>query len=255
MLKLLNAPVSVCSQKVRLALYEKELPFENTEVNLRDREHLAPAYLALNPNGVVPTLLHDDVAIIDSSVILEYLEEVFPEVQLGESTPAGRAALRAWLRFLEEMPTAAVRVPTFAHALGRPLKALSAEQVRANADARTVRRAFYREMGHGFTEEKYQEALDRLDQTLERMEKALSTHEWLMPRGFSLVDICAIPIIDRMEDLGLAGMWADRPGVTRWWAVAKQRPSYAETYVKGARLSDMMDDVNRAPFPVRAAAG
>ena len=43
-------------------------------------DHLKPEYLELNPNGVVPTLVHDGKVIIDSSVILEYLDEVvFPK--------------------------------------------------------------------------------------------------------------------------------------------------------------------------------
>ena len=110
-LTLYNFPQSTCSQKVRLALWEKGLDFEDRIVNHREREHLRPAYLALNPNGVVPTLVHDDNVIIDSSVICEYLDEVFPETSLSMPDPVGRAHMRKWLRYLEEVPTPAIRVP------------------------------------------------------------------------------------------------------------------------------------------------
>ncbi|MFC6588794.1 glutathione S-transferase family protein [Sulfitobacter pacificus] len=57
-LHLYHSPYSTCSQKVRLCLWEKNLPFEVTEIHFWKNEHLTPEYLALNPNGVVPTLLH-----------------------------------------------------------------------------------------------------------------------------------------------------------------------------------------------------
>jgi glutathione S-transferase len=77
-LELLNNPYSTCSQKVRLTLHEKGIPFTDTRLDFRKKEHLSPAYLKLNPNGVVPTLLHDGRPVIDSSVIMEYLDEQFP---------------------------------------------------------------------------------------------------------------------------------------------------------------------------------
>ncbi len=53
-------------------------------------DHLTPEYLKMNPNGVVPTLLHDGDPILDSSVIIEYLDEVFPEVKLTPIDPKER---------------------------------------------------------------------------------------------------------------------------------------------------------------------
>ncbi len=76
-LELYNAPHSTCSQKVRLTLAEKTLDFVEHHVSLWDNEHLTDWYLKLNPNGVVPTLVHGGQPVIDSSVINEYLDEVF----------------------------------------------------------------------------------------------------------------------------------------------------------------------------------
>ena len=56
---------------------------------------------------------------------------------------------------------------------------------------------------------------------------------------FTLVDVCLVPTIDRMEDLGYAATWERaQPRVTAWWARIKARPSYAATYYRGARFSD-----------------
>ena len=78
-LVLYHAAHSTCSQKVRMVLHEKALQFDEVRIDLGKKEQLKPDYLAINPNGVVPTLLDDGVPIIESSVICEYLDEKYPE--------------------------------------------------------------------------------------------------------------------------------------------------------------------------------
>jgi glutathione S-transferase len=170
MLELYHAPQSTCSQKVRIALAEKNLDWTERRVNLPKNEQLRPEYLKLNPNGVVPTLVHDGQVIIDSSVILEYLDEVFPKPLLSPADPARRAQMRAWMRFLEEVPTAAIRVPSFHMALANRFNELDEKQFRASeADVRPVRKNFYRRMGpQGFSEEDVAASLDELKRTRRR---------------------------------------------------------------------------------------
>jgi glutathione S-transferase len=79
MLVLYHTPHSTCSQKVRMVLHEKDVPFEEVRIDLGKKEQLKPEYLAINPNGVVPTLVDDGVSIIESSVICEYLDEKYPQ--------------------------------------------------------------------------------------------------------------------------------------------------------------------------------
>src|SRR6267378_3545741 len=110
---LYHALFSTCSQKVRYVLAAKGLPYESRLIDLSRGEHLEDWYLAINPNGVVPSLRHGSAHIIDSSVICEYLEERFPGVALSPADPVGRATMRAWMRYFEEVPTAAIRVPSF----------------------------------------------------------------------------------------------------------------------------------------------
>jgi glutathione S-transferase len=59
-LTLYHNDMSVCAQKVRLCLAEKQLAYEDRHLNLRAGDQKRPEYLALNPNGYVPTLVHDD---------------------------------------------------------------------------------------------------------------------------------------------------------------------------------------------------
>jgi glutathione S-transferase len=243
-LELYHAPQSTCSQKVRIGLAEKGLDWTERRVNLAKNEQLRPEYLVLNPNGVVPTLVHDGKVVIDSSVILEYLDEVFPEVRLSPADPVRRAQMRAWMRFFEEVATAAIRVPSFHMALANRFNELDESQFRATeADVRPVRKNFYRRMGpQGFSEADVAAALDELKRTVERMEKALEREggPWLLGGDYTLADIVVTPSIDRMNDLGLSAIWAKLPRVSAWYARMQTRPAFRKAYFPGSRLSEFM---------------
>lgn len=245
-LELLNNPYSTCSQKVRLTLHEKGIPFTDTRLDFRKKDHLRPAYLKLNPNGVVPTLVHDGRPVIDSSVIMEYLDEQFPDHPLTPTDSYERARMRAWLRYIEEVPTAAIRVPSFNRVFVRHSRDLTEADRADNAAIRPLRKHFYQRMGRdGFDEAEYNASLDRLRQTLERMDAALVENDWLLGDDLTLADYCVVPTIDRMVDLGLGHLWPDLPNVTRWWAAIQARPAFRKTYPEGARLSDLYDDIER----------
>lgn len=241
-LTLYNFPQSTCSQKVRLVLWEKGLAFTDRIVDHKTREHLTDWYLKLNPNGVVPTLVHDDAVIADSSVIMEYLDEVFPQVPMSMPDPVGRAHLRKWLRYFEEVPTPAIRVPSFSQYLVKRYQNLSDSDYSRMAENHPIRKHFYQRLAKkGFDERETRESLDRLQQTVDRVEKALAAdgRPWLMGERFTIADCCLVPTIDRMADLGLGSMWAERPNVTAWYARVQARPCFAKTYYPMTRLSEI----------------
>lgn len=243
MLTLYHANHSTCSQKVRLCLAEKALDWESRLVNLATNEHLAPDYLALNPNGVVPTLVHDGAVIRDSGVICEYLEEVFPSPPLLPRDPVARADVRAWIRYLDEVPTAAVRVPSFNMAFLPRYDGLDdAAFQREQADIRPLRKNFYEKMGRkGFDDAAVTDALEQLRATVARMEAALTGRNWLSGSAIGLADLIAAPLIDRLDDLGLAALWQDdAPAVTAWLARLRARPSFATAIYPKSRLSEFL---------------
>ncbi len=141
-LELYNAGVSTCSQRVRFVLAQKGLAYTDKRIHLEKGEHLTPEYLEINPNGLLPALVHDGRAIVDSSVINEYLEEVFPEVALIPKNPYERARMRAWVQYLDEVMTPAIRYPSFQKFFGGGLRAMSPEQREAFANRLPLRKHF-----------------------------------------------------------------------------------------------------------------
>ncbi len=245
MLVLYNNAYSTCSQKVRLCLHEKGLPFEDRQINFRLSEHLAPDYLKINPNGVVPTLVHDGVAIVDSSVILEYLDEVFPDPPMAPRDARGRAALRAWLRYFEEVPTVAVRFPSFNQAFVRHFRELDASGFEQIASARPLRKHFYQQMGReGFSPDDVHKALERFRNTARRMQDTLQDgRAFLMGDKVGIADACVAPLYDRMDDLGLDWLWEEQPHVQAWLARYRERPAWRKTYYEGTRLTSIYPDL------------
>jgi glutathione S-transferase len=114
-LELFHAHASTCSQKVRLCLAEKQVrDWVSRPIDILTGENLSRDYLAVNPNGVVPAFLHDGNPIIESTVMCEYLDEVFPShPRLVPESAVTRATMRAWLRYIDEVPSMAIRVPSF----------------------------------------------------------------------------------------------------------------------------------------------
>jgi maleylacetoacetate isomerase len=81
--------------RVRIALNLKGLAWEDGFVHLRRGDQRGADYLAVNPQGLVPALETDGQTLIQSTAIVEYLDETHPEPPLLPQDPAGRARVRA----------------------------------------------------------------------------------------------------------------------------------------------------------------
>ncbi len=223
---------STCSQKVKLCLAEKKLEWTGRHVSLPDFEQLKPNYLKLNPNGVVPTLVHDGRPVLESTMINEYLDDVFPETRLRPKDPYELARLRAWSKHVDDVVHPAVRVPTFAKWAGREAKKRSEEELEAitcrmpsKEAAERWRKSAKGEIG----EDEVAAAVEKLEKTLSRMEEMLAGGPYLLGE-FSLADVNTFPYILRMEHLFLADAWKEKPKVRAWIDRMKARPSFKEMF-------------------------
>ena len=190
----------------------------------------------------MPTLVHDGAPVIDSSVIVEYLEEVFAEGRtFVPAAPLERARMRALMRFIDEVPTPAVRVPSYNLAFLPHFQSMSEEALLALADAKPLRREFLLKMGRtGFCEADMNEALERLRRSARRMADVLedSGGPWLLGARISLADVAIMPVIVRMHDIRLAHLWSDLPAVARWLEAIETDPAFQPTYYAGSLLTE-----------------
>lgn len=234
-LEFYNSRISTCSQRVRFVLVEKRIPFVDHGLRLDLGEHLRPEYLSLNPNGLVPTIVHDGRVVVDSSVINEYLDETFKESPLVPSDVYERSRMRAFVQYLDEVLTPSIRYPSFQSFFGGHIRSLNEEQRRNFADRLPLRKHFALEIAgaDGFPKERLDAAMERIEASLRRMELALAQHLWLAGDMFTLADIAAMPSIVRLDDLGRTDLWADLPAVSEWYRRISEMESFKATYSMG----------------------
>ena len=239
---LYNAPQSTCSQRVRFAMHAKGIAFDDRRLDLFSGDQLKPEYLAINPNGLVPALVHDGVPVIDSSVILEYLEDIHPDIApFRPKDPLGVARLRSMMRFVDEVPTPAVRVPSYNLAFLPHFQAMTEEEFQALCDSKPLRREFLRKMGRtGFPKSEMDNALARLRRGSERLAGWLadSGGPWIMGEAISLADLAFMPIVVRMDDINLNRLWKDLPAIQEWLERIRATPPFRPTYYTGSLLTE-----------------
>ena len=244
MLELYHNVNSVCAQKVRIALEEKGLEAEDHMMTLRGDQN-EPAYLKLNPNGVVPTLIHDNQPIIESSLILYYIDDAFPDPPLMPKEPALRHRVRLYNKLIDEYLHNACTIITFATAFRPNFLKMPREAWQAEINkAPLKRRAEYKRsvIEHGLDSEFVGDALMQHRKLLAWMADSLKASRFLAGDSFSNADCAVIPYILRLELLKLDRMWAQYPAVADWWSRMRARPSVKVV------IFDRMTDNDWAPF-------
>jgi glutathione S-transferase len=234
MLELYHSWRSTCSRKVRIALAEKGLDYVGHPLNLQKFEHHHPDYLKLNPNGYVPTLVHDGVPYVESSVINEYLDDRFPQVPLRPRDPAARARMRVWTKFADDYALPAVVVPTWSQALKPVAEQLSDEELRLRLEAIPLkeRRDRWAKIARSaYSDEEFQDALGKLELMVDRMEASLADGPWLTGDSFSLADVNITPYVVRAGEIN-PGFHdrALRPRLMDWYDRIKARPWFAPIF-------------------------
>lgn len=235
MLELYHNNISVCAQKVRLVLAEKDVPWTSRHIDLKRGEHLTPEFLAINPRGLVPVLVHDGEVVVESTLICDYLDDVFPKPLLKPDSPLARARMRLWPKRVDEGLHVACGTISFAAIFARQLRdglskeALEARLAQMPDPARRERQRQLIELGLAAPFVK--DAAKLHDKAIGEMDVALGDgRPWLMGEQFTLADVVMAPYVERLDRLTLAGFWQDRPRVGDWLRRLKARPSFVRAF-------------------------
>ena len=232
MIEFYQAQTSTNSGKVRLVLEEKNIPYREIDINLEKREHRSAAYLKLNPNGVVPTIIHEDRILTESSLINEYLNEVFDGPDLVPADPLLKGQMRYWPLLVDIKLHPATWVITYT-TLTRPAKmaAKSDEDLKSEiAAVKDLSRAqlMMSLQFEGVRSPSFAAALQIIRSSFKSLDKALkdSGGPWIMGDGYSLADVALSPWLMRFENIMFSGIWSDLEHLQAWWERIKVRPNF-----------------------------
>jgi glutathione S-transferase len=208
------------------------------------------AYLKLNPNGVVPTLVHDDVVVIESIVINEYLDDAFPDPPLKPADAAGRARMRWFTKHVDAGIFPATGVVSMSIAFHHQYTPDVVDLI-AEKRGPAYRRRF-EQLRKGVDNPAFPDAIRRLDKMVADMEKALAARgPWLAGKAFSLADIAYAPYLTRLDHLKFAAMIEARPLAARWYDRIRARPAYQDALAKwfNDKYLPLMEEKGREAWP------
>lgn len=225
-LHLFHFMLSNCSQRVRLALEEKGLAWTSHHLNLPGNEHCDPDYLRINPNGVVPTLVHDGQVVLESNDILAYLDENFPEPPL---TPKDAAAASKMQEHIAASSAFQGTIKVLSHELlFRPFRKVGPDEIalyeRNHPDPELV--AFLREYSEAGPawDARVEAARKDLDTTFGALEAALGDAPWLSGEAYGQADISWVVNANRLLQAQVD--FAAWPRLRDWAQRAMGRPAF-----------------------------
>jgi glutathione S-transferase len=246
---------SSCSQKLRVFLNLKNIPWHSHPVDLPNYENMQPWFLGINPRGLVPVLVHDGAVHIESNDILAYLESKFPAPRLIPSGHENEVA--ALLRHEDDLHLD-LRTLSFRFVFappGPPKSAAALESYLKNGTG-TVQGAKDREKQvqiefwqraakEGFTDERARASALRFRAEFDKLDRTLAQQPYLMGTNLSVLDIAWLIYEHR---LSLAGYPFARlhPNVHAWAEKLRARPEFAKEIGQLRHSEAQLDAVRRA---------
>lgn len=217
---------SNCSQRVRLALQEKGVSWISHPINLLKNEHTTKEFQALNPNGVVPVLVHDGSTIIESNDIISYIDDVFDGPRLMPVDRAHNAYVRQAIDNASNIQTALKLVSH--EFLFKPKRRMNPRQL-AEYEASCTNPAlvsFIREFstGKGFSEGKIRNSVAELTSAFTQLDSRLQSNAWLSGDDYGLADISWIVNVHRLASMRYP--FSRYPALANWLARMRDRPSF-----------------------------
>lgn len=234
---LYHYPKSVCSQKVRLAMEEKGVKYENRVVDIgQPMENYKPWYMRLNPKGVVPTLVNGDDVVTDSFGIINYIDQHLEGQALEPDLSEEQSEMRRWLALGDHLPIHVLTygrggVPGGTQMLEKRIKALDGyknnnPELAELYEAKIESVKSFKENAEN--SDTVAEIEGRAEQLMDELESVLSQREYIAGSTYSLADVIWTVLLARLELLGMASLWENskRPALAAYYLRMKGRASF-----------------------------
>jgi glutathione S-transferase len=227
-LKYYHAEPAANSLKSMIPLKEKGLEYESIYVDLHKFEQHAEWFTAINPEGQVPVLDHDGVIITHTTVINEYLEDVFPDTPLRPRDPVAAARMRYWNKFVDEHVMNHVSMHGWHRMVGviaRNIESGDFEKLLENIPLPDQRKKWMTARS-GFSEADLSNATDKIVYAADKVERALGETAWIAGNDYTLADInfysmCGMMVERMFPEMNIARRC---PGLIDWRERMNARP-------------------------------
>jgi glutathione S-transferase len=234
-LHVFHAPISSCSQKLRIFLNLKRIEWESHPIDGAKKENIGAYYLGINPRGLVPAIVYNGAVHIESNEIIQYLDREFPEAPLIPSAYADEVAallehedaLHLDLRTLSYRFMFAQRSPRSAEDLESYTTAGSGT-VRGEKDTEIgTQIAFHKLFNEqGISDSAARKSATKFRQAFDVLDQVLAGAPYIKGDSLSVLDIAWIVYVNRLNLCGypLARL---HPNLAAWSAPLIQRPEFA----------------------------
>jgi glutathione S-transferase len=233
-----HAPLSSCSQRVRLALAEKERDYGSHPIRLELAENANAEYQKIHPAGLVPAMVIDGELVIESIDIIAEIDRQFSPGSLRPADKRIEAEISGLLERADRaQPDLKLLTFEFLFSAAPPPE----ETIRRIAErhSNAALRHFYRDFVDGFSRDRITAAAQACHADLMVLERRLADgRDYVAGANFSLADIAWIPNVHRYDLIG----WplAKYPALKRWYDRMKQRQSY-QTAIADCEPKELID--------------
>ena len=210
-MKLYDSKLAPNPRRVRMFMAEKGIECETAQVDIIQGENLSDDFLAINPRGVLPTLVLDDGTVLDESVaICRYLEEIQPQPPLMGTDPVSKAHIEARQRHMEFDGLMGA-----AEAFRNSFPGFANRGLPGNAGAVDA------------VPELVERGTNTVQRFYERLDEALAESEFVAGDAFTIADITALCTVDFAAGAARVSIPDDCENLKRWHAAVSARPSAA----------------------------
>ncbi len=226
-----QGPISQNCLRVNVLLEEKNLAFTDHVVNLFKGEQFSKDFLAINPAGLVPAMVHNGVAVSESSDIMFYLEDQHPETSFTPVNTKQKEKVHKWVDRIAKMHIGVLKELLYINGMGRPA---STEHKKIYATVNPDLADFHKKYGNGFSPTQKQAVLKDVDTFLRDLEKSLTKHPYVDSNQYTIADMAAHSVIIYLKLNGYP--MKQYSHINQWYKVIQRRPAVKRS-VKKAKLN------------------
>lgn len=225
------------SGKPMLALMEKGVGFDSHYIDMLAFDQHKPEYLAINPQGTIPAMVHDGRVLVESTAIMEYVNEAFDGPVLMPDNPLERWRIRWWMKFMDQWLGPSFSMIGWSVFVGPMVRKRDPAELEAAIERIPLpeRRVAWRKAISGqFGEAELAESRRRVAFGIALLEEELGKRDYVGSNSYSLADInifnstYSLPL----SQPDLAGR-DKTPNIMRWLKRVYQREAVKRTWAMG----------------------